>query len=204
MIKIEITDSGVMDSFNRLIAMGEDMSGPLAAIGEVLLTLTKQRFEQSTDPYGEPWKENSDTTLRAFLHSKSDSRAAFSRLYQFGQSETGSTFAGYKKGYFKKNGSLTKKSTTLLANKKPLIGASKSLSTQFSSSVSGGNSVMLTTLMPYAAIQNFGGTKAEFPHLWGDIPARAFFPDKERGLPDDYNQEISAVLKAALQNAING
>ena len=30
MIKIEITDSGVMDSFNRLIAMGEDMSGPFS------------------------------------------------------------------------------------------------------------------------------------------------------------------------------
>jgi phage gpG-like protein len=55
--------------------------------------------------------------------------------------------------------------------------------------------------MPYAAMQNFGGTKAEFPHLWGDIPARAFFPDKARGLPDDYNKEISAVLRAALQNA---
>ncbi len=178
MIKIEITDSSVMDSFNRLIAMGADMSGPLVAIGEVLLTLTEQRFKQSTDPYGEPWKENSDTTLRALLHSSGKN--------------------------FKKNGGLSKRGDAVLSGKKPLIGESKSLSTQFSSSVSGGNSVMLTTLMPYAAIQNFGGTKAEFPHLWGDIPARAFFPDKERGLPDDYNQEISAVLKAALQNAING
>jgi phage gpG-like protein len=175
MIKIEITDSGVMDSFNRLIAMGEDMSGPLAAIGEVLLTLTKQRFQQSTDPYGEPWKENSDTTLRALLHGSGKN--------------------------FKKKGGLSKRGESVLAGKKPLIGASKSLSTQFAPSVSGGNTVTLTSLMPYAAMQNFGGTKAEFPHLWGDIPARAFFPDKARGLPDDYNKEISAVLRAALQNA---
>lgn len=26
----------------------------------------------------------------------------------------------------------------------------------------------------YAAMQQFGGTKDEFPHLWGDIPARPF------------------------------
>lgn len=26
----------------------------------------------------------------------------------------------------------------------------------------------------YAAMQQFGGTKAEFPQLWGDIPARPF------------------------------
>lgn len=26
----------------------------------------------------------------------------------------------------------------------------------------------------YAAMMQFGGTKAQFPHLWGDIPARPF------------------------------
>lgn len=26
----------------------------------------------------------------------------------------------------------------------------------------------------YAAMQQFGGTRAEWPHLWGDIPARPF------------------------------
>ena len=28
--------------------------------------------------------------------------------------------------------------------------------------------------MAYAAMQQFGGTKSQFPHLWGDIPARPF------------------------------
>lgn len=36
----------------------------------------------------------------------------------------------------------------------------------------------------YAAMQQFGGTKARFSHLWGDIPARPFIGmsqrDKER------------------------
>ena len=28
--------------------------------------------------------------------------------------------------------------------------------------------------MEYAAMHQFGGTKAQFPNLWGDIPARPF------------------------------
>ena len=27
---------------------------------------------------------------------------------------------------------------------------------------------------PYAAMMQFGGARAQFPHLWGDIPARPF------------------------------
>ncbi len=58
--------------------------------------------------------------------------------------------------------------------------------------------------MVYAAMQNFGGTKAEFPNLWGDIPARPFFPNAEQGLPEELSQEIANVLRDALQNAIDG
>lgn len=29
-------------------------------------------------------------------------------------------------------------------------------------------------MQDYAAMQQFGGTRAEFPNLWGDIPARPF------------------------------
>ena len=68
MIKIEITDSGVIEAFNRLIALGENPQGALRAIGEKMLEFTEARFESSTDPYGSPWAQNSDTTLRAALH----------------------------------------------------------------------------------------------------------------------------------------
>ena len=30
--------------------------------------------------------------------------------------------------------------------------------------------------VPYAAMQQFGGKKADFPKLWGDIPARPYLP----------------------------
>ena len=41
------------------------------------------------------------------------------------------------------------------------------------------NSVEVGTNAKQAAMMNFGGTKAQFPHLWGDIPARPFMPTSE-------------------------
>jgi phage virion morphogenesis protein len=42
-------------------------------------------------------------------------------------------------------------------------------------SVSGtARSVEVGSNRVYAAMQQFGGTKAEWPHLWGDIPERPF------------------------------
>ncbi|RUR41274.1 hypothetical protein ELY25_02340 [Vreelandella populi] len=43
--------------------------------------------------------------------------------------------------------------------------------------------------MVYAAMQNYGGTKAEFSHLWGDIPGREFI-----GLNDDDEDEVLGIL----------
>ena len=39
-----------------------------------------------------------------------------------------------------------------------------------------------------ATMLNFGGTKAQFPHLWGDIPARPFMPQSQ--LPADWEAQI--------------
>ena len=178
MIKIEITDSGVLDAFNRLIAFGENPQGALMAIGERALDFTKQRFELSVDPYGNPWAPNADSTLRAVLHRSGKN--------------------------FTKKGALSNRGLAMLEGKKPLIGESKSLSTQFSFQVLGDNSVAVSSPMIYAAMQNFGGTKAEFPNLWGDIPARPFFPNPEQGLPEELRLDIMNVLRDALQNAMDG
>lgn len=69
-----------------------------------------------------------------------------------------------------------------------LEGESNELSKQFSYSASN-DSVEWGSLMVYAAMQNFGGSKAEFPHLWGDIPGREFI-----GLSDDDEDEVLAIL----------
>lgn len=69
-----------------------------------------------------------------------------------------------------------------------LEGESNELSKQFSYSASS-DSVEYGSLIVYAAMQNFGGTKAEFPHLWGDIPGREFI-----GLNDDDEDEVLGIL----------
>ena len=66
-----------------------------------------------------------------------------------------------------------------------------------SSIVATNSYVELTTDSVYAAMMNFGGTKAQFPHLWGDIPARPFFPTEI--LPQNWEVEILDVINAHLQ-----
>ena len=49
--------------------------------------------------------------------------------------------------------------------------------------------------MEYAAMQQFGGIKSEFPHLWGDIPARPFL-----GVSESDAEEILAIVHDYLAN----
>ena len=56
---------------------------------------------------------------------------------------------------------------------KPLVdGGTLSQSFHYNAS---SDTLEVGSTMEYAAMQQFGGTKSEFPHLWGDIPARPFF-----------------------------
>lgn len=57
--------------------------------------------------------------------------------------------------------------------------------------------VEITIGQNYAAMMNFGGTKAQFPHLWGDIPARPFMPTEQ--LPALWQDEILAVIRQHLE-----
>ncbi|MGO2241143.1 MAG: phage virion morphogenesis protein [Halomonas sp.] len=69
-----------------------------------------------------------------------------------------------------------------------LEGESNELSKQFSYSATS-DSVEWGSLMVYAPMMHWGGTKAEFPHLWGDIPGREFI-----GLNEDDDDEVLAIL----------
>lgn len=53
--------------------------------------------------------------------------------------------------------------------------------------------------MSYAAMMQFGGTKEEFPYLWGDIIARPFL-----GLSNQDRIDILAVLTRHINQAIDG
>jgi phage virion morphogenesis protein len=44
--------------------------------------------------------------------------------------------------------------------------------------------VAITPNPKYAAMMQFGGTKAQFPHLWGDIPARPYIGFNDENIVD--------------------
>lgn len=48
--------------------------------------------------------------------------------------------------------------------------------------------------LEYGAMMQFGGTKAEFPHLWGDIPARPFL-----GISFADDADIMSIIREHLQ-----
>lgn len=52
---------------------------------------------------------------------------------------------------------------------------------------------------PYAAMMHFGGTKPEFPHLWGDIPARPFL-----GLSDQDRRDVVEITGEWFVRASGG
>jgi len=71
---------------------------------------------------------------------------------------------------------------------KPLVDQGN-LMRQISYDVFGGDTLIVGSSMEYAAMQQFGGTKSEFPSLWGDIPARPFLGISE----DDQNKILESI-----------
>ncbi|UST71425.1 phage virion morphogenesis protein [Pseudomonas moraviensis] len=53
------------------------------------------------------------------------------------------------------------------------------------------SSAVVGSNKPYAAMMQFGGQRADFPQLWGDIPARQYLPvDSEGTLQPETEQAI--------------
>jgi len=53
--RIDIDDGDVVEALNRLLALGEDLSPALSAVGRVLKARIQEGFQSGTDPYGLPW-----------------------------------------------------------------------------------------------------------------------------------------------------
>jgi len=70
------------------------------------------------------------------------------------------------------------------------------LNSEFGSDITG-NTLTIFPEKEYAAMQQFGGTKAEFPHLWGDIPARPFL-----GISPEDEEEILKIVNQHLEDAM--
>lgn len=165
MITIEVNDTQVLSVLAELGRRCTNLKPAMKQIGEVMVESTKLRFTASipTSPDGTPWADNSQVTIDRFigLHTKN---------YR----TDGSLVANKN---FKKDGSLSKRGEARMAAgaaKKPLTGKTKTLQHTINFQLDGNSSVRIGSPLPYAAMQQFGGTKAQWPHLWGDIPARPF------------------------------
>ena len=144
---ITVDDARVMAYLGQLRAKSENMGPVLKSIGEDLVESTKQRFSTATAPDGTSWAANSAVTISRYL--------------------------GLARGSHNKDGSLSKKGEARQAGKKPLTGETRALGSQIHYQVIG-NTLEVGSSMEYAAMQQFGGTRSEFPNLWGEIPARPF------------------------------
>jgi phage virion morphogenesis protein len=71
------------------------------------------------------------------------------------------------------------------------------LSRQIHYALIGEDTLEVGSSLPYAAMQQFGGTKSEFPWLWGDIPARPFL-----GISDDDKASILDEIQAHIEAAL--
>ena len=64
------------------------------------------------------------------------------------------------------------------------------------------NSALVGSNKPYAAMMQFGGEQARFPHLWGDIPGRPYLPMDDQGqLQPEAEEAILDLALAHLETA---
>lgn len=162
---IAINNSAVTAMLEALQERVGNMSPVLRAIGEDVMERSKQRFSTSTAPDGTPWAENTQATLIAYLNKR--------------------------RGFSDKTGKVNAKGQKLAISKKPLI-AHGTLANQLKTEPTD-TSVIIGSTMEYAAMQQFGGQKSQYPNLWGDIPARPFLPISADG--ELYPQEQEMILE---------
>lgn len=167
---ITVEDEQVLAALQRLRARSDNFGPVFKAIGEDLVKSTKKRFASATAPDGTPWEPNTEVTLMEYLRIRSGIFAKYTNLKT---RKEGLVRVGDKKGYYRKDGRLAKKGIDAMMRKRPLAGETGALATQIHYQVIG-NTLEIGSSMEYAAMQQFGGRRAEFPNLWGDIPARPF------------------------------
>lgn len=78
----------------------------------------------------------------------------------------------------------------------PLTGGG-TLMDQINYQLSGNDTLEVGSPTIYAAMQQFGGARTQFPNLWGDIPARPFI-----GISDEDEDNIVNIFNKHLQDAI--
>lgn len=155
-----------LDQLLRTLGPG-GLQAPLAKIGEDLVESTKQRFATSTGPDGSRWAPNSMATIMGMLEGSA--------------------------GNFRKDGRISKKGATRVANKKPLV-ASGILQDTISYDVEGDSLFVGTNR--FAGQWDGGAAVHQFGSKDGSIPARPFL-----GADDEDVQRMLEVLERYLSGS---
>ncbi|AUB81445.1 phage virion morphogenesis protein [Candidatus Thiodictyon syntrophicum] len=174
-ITIRVDDAAVRAALGALIAKVGKPAAALRDIGEYLLLATDQRFRAQRAPDGTPWAPNSDVTLLRAL-----GRGGLSRRRTASGGRT-----------------LTASGARRLAVKMILRQKGFLQDTLRYDLTAGGTGLQFGTDRKYGAMQQFGGTRSQWPHLWGDIPARPFL-----GVTGEDSSEILALLRRHLVQAL--
>ncbi|MTD33956.1 phage virion morphogenesis protein [Paludibacterium denitrificans] len=166
--EIKVVNDSVGRALDKLLAQAHNLRPALLDFAEWAKAETDQRFAEQKDWHGQPWEPNAPTTLAAYIRH------------------------GGKKN-FKKDGSLSKRGQTVLANKKILQGHTNNLR-QYAFSFEAGPDHLAfgpwgNGLDAYAAIQQLGGRAGRGLGVY--IPARAY-------LPVDENGQLAPVAEAEL------
>jgi len=151
-VTIQVDDAGVRQALGTLLARVQDPQPALRSLGEALLNSTKARFRAQRGPDGAAWKPNSDVTLLRYLTSRK------------GTLSKRKTATGGR--------TLTQKGAKALGAKAILYDRGRLFGTlryQVSR-----DSLAVGTDRRYGAMMQFGGSRTQYPHLWGDIPARPY------------------------------
>jgi phage virion morphogenesis protein len=164
----------VLAVLRDLSAAVQDLRPAFRDAGEYLLRSTDERFRQEKGPDGAPWEQNADVTLLRYIAAK---KGLSKRKTQTG----GRT--------------LTQKGAKALGSKRVLRNSGQLQDTiRYQASA---DALSVGTNKVYAAMQQFGGKRSRWPHLWGDIPARPFL-----GLSGADETEVLAIVSRHLLGAI--
>lgn len=160
---IEVQSQALNSALAQLVYRIGHAGAALGPIGQDMAERAKRRFVTATGPDGARWAANAQSTLMNYIKSKS--------------------------GFSRKTGKILSKGRALAMAKRPLQGVSGDLARQLFYQVDD-DSMTFGSSMIYAAMQQFGGSKSRFGHLWGDIPARPFLPITPQGTLYPADEEL--------------
>ena len=177
MISFQLQDAGLNAMLKRLQSAVGNMQPAMAEIGQALTSNVQLGFKDSKDPWGNKWKAIGQPAVMSRLARQS--------------------------GSFKKNGKISAKGQRMaMAGFQPLRDTGR-LANSITSHATNNSVEVGSAGVKYARMHQFGGTKAAFPKLWGDIPARPFMPIRNNrvDLPAVWQNEVIAIIQRRIAEA---